>query len=302
MEDRHREIERAAVAVGIAVQLVFAFLVLSGLSAAAAQSPATSVEPTLGPRAWLVGAVFVAPAGLGALGLWGRPALLAAAALVSCTMVLIPISVASFVQILPGTLYLMAAALRVDGRGAGRGRPAAWLVRGLVLGVLVTLVLGFGAVLVGGFLALWAVVGLAALVAMAAAVAVIFWDATAESTRRRAAWVAAGSLLAALLSLVVFTLPMFDTTTVCWQRSGSASSTERISARRAAELGRPAGAASWSAGSGSESGLASGVGCDGTVPTATSEWVAAVAFAATIVIAIGVMSSGSGMPRSRASA
>jgi hypothetical protein len=275
----------AALVIGVVIHLWFALLVLGGMSSSG--SPGAAVEPTLGPRALVMAACFAAPAALAVLGAMGRPVLLASAAMVALALVAVPFSVLSFVLLLPGALFLRAAASPPSPRdGAGAGQTG-WTSARLTVAATAALIVAGAVIVLGGFLVLWSGLWLMAFVAIVGAAALILRHAAGEPARGRALRTGAGGLLAAGLALAALVLPLVNTSTVCWQ--STAGRTWLIDAARAAELGRPPDAGMWGFGSVGPDGSSDAAGCDGGVPTATSLVLSVGALAACVAAAVVVV-------------
>jgi hypothetical protein len=255
------------------------------LGRGSAGSPGAAVEPTEGPATLALAAAFGTPALLAALGARGRPVLIASAAISALALVLVPISILSFLLLVPGSLFLYAAAVERDAPAQRRvprnhHRPRV-LVAWAALLVSVALVVAAGPLTL--FLTLRAVT----LVVFLAGCALIIRAAAREHSPAKAVRVASGGFLVVGLSLAALVLPLIDTATVCWQRT--ADRTTVVSLERATQLGRPADAGSWFSGSVGPEGVGDGAGCDGGVPTANSVGLAVAALAAGVAVAIVVV-------------
>jgi hypothetical protein len=272
----------AALVAGIVVDLAFAVLVLLGRGSAG--SPGAAVEPTEGPATLVLGAAFGAPALLAALGARGRPVLIASAAIAALALGLVPISVLSFLLLVPGSLFLYAAVER--DASAQRHEPRKHR-RLRVLVAWAALLVSVAVVVDGGDLALFLTLRAATLVAFLAGCALIIRSAAREHGPAKAVRVAAGGFLVVGLSLTALLLPLIDTATVCWQTT--AGRTTVVSLEHATQLGRPADAGSWASVSVGPQGVTDGAGCDGGVPTANSVGLAVAALAAGVAVAIVVV-------------
>ena len=273
----------AALVAGIVVDLAFPLLVLLGRGSAG--SPGAAVEPTEGPATLALAAAFGAPALLAALGARGRPVLIVSAAITALALVLVPISILSFLLLVPGSLFLYAAAVERD-RGGQRHEPRKQR-RPRLLVAWAALLGSVALVVAGGDLALFLTLRAATLVAFLAGCALIIRAAAREHGPAKVVRVGAGGFLAVGLSLTALLLPLIDTTTVCWQTT--AGRTTVVSLERATQLGRPADAGSWFSGSVGPQGVGDGAGCDGGVPTASSVGLAVAALAAAVAVAIVVV-------------
>ncbi|MDA8203159.1 MAG: hypothetical protein M0Z49_10420 [Chloroflexi bacterium] len=281
-EDAERGRDGAAVTAAVAIQLGMAALLLVGLSRAAGQ-PGTPVEPTVVPRALLLPAALALPALVAIAARFGRPALFVAAALAALAVVARPVSIAVLVLLFPAAVFLRAGALRA-GSSDGSRRLANAVLAAVAIGIAGVAI----ALAAGAFLAFWALLIGCVLLATVIALVVLVRLAQREPTRARAVRTGLGALLVAVLAVVAFLLPFIDTATVCWTvANGSA---QRISEARADELGRPAGATTWSETYGSVgSAVIGGAGCDGNVPTARSEWLSAAALGCALLVAFAVV-------------
>ena len=282
MNGQHSPDSRASAALvaGIVVDLAFPLLVLLGRGSAG--SPGAAVEPTEGPATLALAAAFGAPALLAALGARGRPVLIASAAIAALALVLVPISILSFVLLVPGSLFLYAAAVERDAPAQrheprNHRRPRVLVAWAVLLGSVALVV-------AGGDLALFLILRVATLVAFLAGCALIIRAAAREHGPAKAVRVAAGGFLVVGLSLTALLLPLIDTATVCWQTM--AGRTTVVSLERAAQLGRPADSGGWASGSVGPEGVGDGAGCDGGVPTANSVGLAVAALAAGVAVAI----------------
>ena len=255
------------------------------LGRGSAGSPGAAVEPTEGPATLALAAAFGAPALLAALGARGRPVLIASAAIAALALVLVPISILSFLLLVPGSLFLYAAAVERDAP-AQRHEPRNHR-RPRVLVAWAALLGSVALVVAGGDLALFLTLRAATLVAFLAGCALIIRAAAREHGPAKAVRVAAGGFLVVGLSLAALVLPLIDTATVCWQTT--AGRTTVVSLERATQLGRPADAGSWFSGSVGPAGVGDGAGCDGGVPTANSVGLAVAALAAGVAVAIVVV-------------
>jgi len=184
----------------------------------------------------VLAAAFGAPALLAALGARGRPVLLASAAITALALVLVPLSILSFLLLVPGSLFLYAAAVERD-RGGQRHEPRKQRRPRLLVAWGCAPRVG-RAGRRGWDLALFLTLRAAALVAFLAGCALIIRAAAREHGPAKAVRVGAGGFLVVGLSLTALLLPLIDTTSVCWQTT--AGRTTVVGLERATQLGRPA--------------------------------------------------------------